>query len=246
MKFNKVLLGVVGSALVLGTVAVVVPKATNKVSASEPEVAVEVNQEESQAETVNYRITLEKYIDAYSGAKGGYGEGRLVYKVNDSEEVVAVMKEEGDRQTGNFVYSYDLEVNKGDTISYKIVHTNTYSGTDLEIEEANEEVTVTESNIDESAETFRYRINYERIIQSGQNAILGDRTLVYSINGGEEKEEKMHKDMCEGDLYKWFCDIEVQKGDVVEYKVVTTYDDGTNSFLMEEGNGTVTVDKAEN
>ena len=115
-----------------------------------------------------------------------------------------------------------------------------------EIEEANEEVTVTESNIDESAETFRYRINYERIIQSGQNAILGDRTLVYSINGGEEKEEKMHKDMCEGDLYKWFCDVEVQKGDVVEYKVVTTYDDGTNSFLMEEGNGTVTVDKAEN
>ena len=157
MKFNKVLLGVVGSALVLGTVAVVVPKATNKVSANESEVAVEVNQEE-----------------------------------------------------------------------------------------ANEEVTVIETNIDESAETFRYRINYERIIQSGQNAILGDRTLVYSINGGEEKEEKMHKDMCEGNLYKWFCDVEVQKGDVVEYKVVTTYDDGTNSFLMEEGNGTVTVDKAEN
>ena len=157
MKFNKVLLGVVGSALVLETVAVVVPKATNKVSANESEVAVEVNQEE-----------------------------------------------------------------------------------------ANEEVTVIETNIDESAETFRYRINYERIIQSGQNAILGDRTLVYSINGGEEKEEKMHKDMCEGNLYKWFCDVEVQKGDVVEYKVVTTYDDGTNSFLMEEGNGTVTVDKAEN
>ena len=62
----------------------------------------------------------------------------------------------------------------------------------------------------------------------------------------EEKEEKMHSDMCEGNLYKWFCDVEVQKGDVVEYKVVTTYDDGTNSFLMEEGNGTVTVDKAEN
>lgn len=157
MKFNKVLLGVVGSALVLGTVAVVVPKATNKVSANESEVAVEVNQEE-----------------------------------------------------------------------------------------ANEEVTVIETNIDESAETFRYRINYERIIQSGQNAILGDRTLVYSINGGEKKEEKMHNDMCEGNLYKWFCDVEVQKGDVVEYKVVTTYDDGTNSFLMEEGNGTVTVDKAEN
>ena len=157
MKFNKVLLGVVGSALVLGTVAVVVPKATNKVSANESEVAVEVNQEE-----------------------------------------------------------------------------------------ANEEVTVIETNIDESAETFRYRINYERIIQSGQNAILGDRTLVYSINGGEEKEEKMHSDMCEGNLYKWFCDVEVQKGDVVEYKVVTTYDDGTNSFLMEEGNGTVTVDKADN
>ncbi len=155
MKLNKVLLGVVGSALVLGTVVVVAPKATDKVSASEPEVAVEVNQEE-----------------------------------------------------------------------------------------ANEKIVVTETNIDENTETFKYRINYERTIQSGQNAIRGDRTLVYSINDGEEREEKMHKDMCEGDVYKWFCDVQVSKGDVVKYKVVTTYDDGTNSFPMEEGNGTVTVEES--
>ena len=105
---------------------------------------------------------------------------------------------------------------------------------------------VADSNVakdEETNETFMYRINYERIIQSGQSSIRGDRTLVYSINGGEEKEEKMHKDMCEGDLYKWFCDVEVQEGDVITYKVVTTYDDGKNTFLMQEGNGTVTAKK---